>query len=651
MTRPVVSYDVFDTVVTRTFAHPRDVFVHLGALLRERGAHQLDALAFARARWAAEHAARRKSSCSEVVLDDIYRELAAQLSWDAVTTGIARDLELEIESRHLRAVPSIRSSLAAARKSAGRLVFLSDMYLPSAVLRPWLAREGVIESDDILLISGEARGNKSSGALFDLARGQIEGNFAQWHHSGDHDWADVGKPRQLGLKATHLTQAHLTGREKKARGSTGEFASVGNSLLAGAMRLARLERNPESKREAVLWETGATVAGPLFYGFVRWTLAEAERRGLRRLYFLARDGQIFWRVAQAIQRVTPGRVECRYLYASRLVFAGPAELSTPEALHWLAAPTGHFHSLRQTLWQLGLVESGLQTELPAAFSSINPDANLSQPEREILADWLLAPKRRAVLHKAMEIRSAQARAYLEANELRAGEPVGLVDAGWLGSIQRNLERILGQEDRPAPLTGFYLGLMPAEPATASGELLGYTNTFAPLPLMREESHKVLIELMAQSDHGQVIGLKSHESGWVPWMNAPGPVNLAEIKLFQEAVLAFTARMLETADVAALPDDELARTAVGLYRDFHDRPTKAEAALFGFLPHADQLYEQRHATLCAEQNLLGTMVALLNFHRRPPHWWVSGQAALGHAVWLRTFQFLKRWRWRLSGRKE
>jgi len=650
MTRPVVSYDVFDTVVTRAFAHPRDVFVHVGALLRERGAHPLDALAFAHSRWAAERAARKKSPWTEVLLDDIYRELAAQLAWDAATTEAAKALELEIESRHLRAVPSARAGLAAARSAAGRLVFLSDMYLPSAVLRPWLAREGVIEPDDLLLISGEARANKSSGALFATAQKQTGGEFARWQHSGDHPFADVAKPRELGITSTHLTHAHLTAREKQARGGSGEFAPVWRSLLAGAMRLARLEHTAENDRAAVLWETGASVAGPLFYGFVRWTLAEAERRGLKRLYFLARDGQIFWRVAQAIQRVSPSPVECRYLYASRLVFAGPAELSTPDALRWLAAPTGHFHSLRQALWQLGLDEGWARTRLPAPFSSLDPDANLSQAEREQLADWLLAPERRAALQAAMDQRTTQARAYLESSGLRAGEAVGLVDAGWLGSIQRNLECILRQKGAPAALTGFYVGLMPPEAPRPVGELLGYTNTFAPLPLMREESHKVLVELMAQSDHGQVIGLKPHEGGWLPSLNVPGPVNLAEIKLFQEAVLAFTSRMLETADVTAVPDEELARTVIGLYRDFHDQPTEAEARLFGFLPHADQLYEQRHATLCAEQNLGQTLAALADYRRRPPHWWIGGQAALGHATLLRTFRWLKRMRWRLGGKQ-
>jgi len=645
------SFDVFDTVVTRSFAHPRDLFVRLGAELKAQGVLRLGALEFAEARWAAELAARKLSPHVEVILDDIYAVLSRRLGWNEATANRARELELALESRHLHGIPLIRLALADARSRAGRLVFLSDMYLPSAVLRPWLVREGAMQDGDLLLISGEVRANKSSGKLFAHAREVTGGEFAHWQHTGDHAFADVEKPAQLGLRSHHFTAAHLTPRERQARGSTGEFATVPRSLLAGAMRLARLERATADEREAVLWETGTAVAGPLFYGFVRWTLAEAKRRGIRRLYFLARDGQIFWRLAQAIAAAEPVAVECRYLYGSRLVFAGPAELAAPEALRWLAAPTGHFHSIRQALWQLGLEEAWARAKLPAPYATADFDANLSPAAREALADWLLAPARHDVIHAAVHERARRARAYLDAEGLRAGEQVAVVDAGWLGSIHRNLEHLLGEPGKPAPLTGFYLGLMPPRASAPAGEMIGYTNRFGPLPLLREESHKVLIELMAQSDHGQVVGFVEESGRWIPRLNTPGPVNLDEIRRFQDAVLAFTRRALDTADETDGGSPEFARAAIGLYREFHDRPTAREARVFGFLPHADQLFEQQHASLCADFDLPGLLAALQDYRRRPPHWWVAGQAALNHAALLGAFRRGKRLWWLLRRRPE
>ena len=650
MTDGTASYDVFDTIVTRTFAHPRDLFVHLGVLLHERGLSKLDPLAFGRARWESELAARRLSPCTEVLLDDIYRVLASRLRWSAAQADEAKSLELVTEERHLRGVPLIRARLATDRARTGRLVFLSDMYLPAATLAPWLQREGAMAPVDLLLVSGEVGGNKSSGDLFRIARQRTGDDFARWHHTGDHPFADCAKPRELGMGSTHFTAVHLTARERHVRGSRGEFAVPWRSLLAGAMRLARLERETAHERGAILQETGATVAGPLFHGFVRWTLAEAQRRGLRRLYFLARDGQIFWRVAREIQRARPGGPECRYLYGSRLAFAGPFELRAPRALRKLTATTGHFHSLRQALAPFGLDIDWTHLALPAALAHMDPDINLPQAQREQLADWLLAPARRPVLEAAVKQRTDRARAYLAQEGVGPNEPIGLVDTGWLGSAQRNLEMIVGTPETPARLTGFYLGLMPPESPAPAGEMLGYANTFAPLPVLREESHKVLIELMAQSDHGQVTGFEPTASGWRPRMIDPGPVDLKEIEAFQSSVLAFTRRLMETDGDTAVPDDEFHRTVLDIYLRFHDTPSRREAEVFGFLPHADQLFEQRHASLCGKLDLPNVLVAIADYHRRPPYWWLGGQAALGHAALLRTFRYMKKLRWWLVGRK-
>ncbi|HVU18596.1 MAG TPA: hypothetical protein VHD32_16960 [Candidatus Didemnitutus sp.] len=647
--RPTRTFDVFDTVLTRAFAHPRDVFVYIGHELQARGVAVVEPFAFGHARWDAEHAARAKSPWTEVLLDDIYRELGAALSWNADTIAAARAVEMEIENRFIRGIPAGRVAVTEAREESGNVAYLSDMYLPSPLIRAWLVREGVFLDGDHLLISGEERGNKSSGALFATAREKLGVDYANWRHVGDNDFADVAKPRSLGIEVRHFTDTHLTPREWSARGTRDEFTSPWRSFLAGAMRLARLDGVASDPRESLLWNTGATVAGPLFAGFVRWVLDDAERKGIKRLYFLARDGQIFWRIAQAMQHARPNPIECRYLYASRLVFAGSAELASPEALRWLAAPDGHFHSLRQALWQLGLEQSSISLSLPPDLARHDPDSNLTPDERHRLADWLLEPSRRHLVEEAMSRRAGRARAYLEASGLHPGEPVGLVDTGWLGSIQRNLERILGRPEQPCPLTGYYLGLMPPASPQPAGPMLGYTNRFAPLPIVREESHKVLIELMSQSDHGQVIGLEPKDGDWVPWLNPPGPVNVEEIRLFQDAVLAFTARHLETADVLPAPEDEFARAIIATYRNFHDHPSRAEAELFGFMPHADQLFEQHHAHLCGNLSWRETLSAILNYRRRPPHWWIPGQAALGNAWTLRAFRALKAWRWKIGGR--
>jgi hypothetical protein len=131
----------------------------------------------------------------------------------------------------------------------------------------------------------------------------------------------------------------------------------------------------------------------------------------------------------------------------------------------------------------------------------------------------------------------------------------------------------------------------------------------------------------------------------------GPVDLAAVRLFQEAVLAFVGRMLAVQSEAAGTEEAFARAVIGIYRDLHDHPTAREARVLGSLPHSDQYFEQRHAGLCAALDFPQLLAALRDHRQRPPHWWVQGQAALGYAPLLHLFHALKRWRWKLAGRPE
>lgn len=44
----------------------------------------------------------------------------------------------------------------------------------------------------------------------------------------------------------------------------------------------------------------AQVGGVSIYLYILWVIQEAKKRNIKRLYFLARDGQIFFKVAKII---------------------------------------------------------------------------------------------------------------------------------------------------------------------------------------------------------------------------------------------------------------------------------------------------------------------------------------------------------------
>lgn len=643
-----VSFDVFDTLLTRIWAEPRDLFVQLGAQLRDAGVSTLAPLPFAAERQNAERRARAAVPSHEVMLADIVRELGRRLGWTASQCAAAEAAEIVIENAGIRPVPGMTAVVARARRETGPVIFLTDMYLPSAIIRPWLERGGFFQDGDRLLVSGEAGAGKGTGELFCQARAATGGDFRAWTHWGDHPLSDDESPRKLGIVPQRAPATGLARHERALRGAD-RFAMPARSLLAGAARRARLAGPDEAagERRRILWEIGATVTGPLFWGFTDWCLREAERRGLQDLYFLSRGGQIFLRIAEAIQTVRPTRVRCHYLHTSRLAFAGSADAQNFAYLRQLAASPLAFHSVRQALVNLGVEDdAGCAPPHPPPAEW---DRNLSPSERTALAEWLLAPDRLPRVQAALGERGHRARTYLGQAGLQDGISAGVVDTGWSGTIQRNMEFLIGAPGGPTPLTGFYLGLSPVREITCVGETLAYTNTFARLSLRRETTHLILLELMAQATEGPLLGFEARAGRMEPRVGPADACSVAEVALFQDAVLAFTRCLLEVAPDRLAPNDELARVVIGGYREFFLRPSTAEVLVFGRMSHADQMLELRHTTLCPDMTLRQILAAIGDFHRRPPGWWLTGQARLGHAVILYAYVALKRLKWFIQTR--
>lgn len=636
----IQSFDVFDTLLTRNFAAPRDLYVELGLRLRDLGLVDGDAMGFAALRRDTEHALR-KGNQGETKLEDIHAALATKLGWTPEKARRSLEEEIATEEGHLFAVPAMRGPVTEARKHCGRVLFISDMYLPSSVLRRWLDMHGFWAPGDSLYVSGEAGTGKSAG-LFQLVAEREKLAYPSWEHQGDNPVADLRRPAEFGIRTKARPQAVLSAREKTLRGSM-LFAPPWRSLVAGAARRARLLRPLSLETHArgrQLWDTGAGVAGPLLFGFVQWTLREARRRGLGKLYFLGRDGQILWRIACELAKSQEASPELHYLPSSRLAFAGASQ--DEAVLTRLAkAPLPH-HSARQALTNLNLPCNA--DFLPDWLQKDDFDRNLEPAERERLADWLLAPEHRPLLRQALAQRSGLAKRFLLDSGFGDGSGVGLVDTGWSGTIQHNIELLLGSGGGPAKLTGFYLGLLPLREVSCAGECLGYTNRFRRLPLRRETTHLILLELFCRGDHGPLLGFEEREGRLSPKFGYSDPLQEAEARLFQEAVMAFTRSVLAAGAAQRCPDEELATCVLDGYLDFFHHPTLEEVLVWGRTPHANQMLEKHSAVLAPDMKLHEVLRAIADFHQRPPGWWLAGQARLGHAGILALYQLAKKGRW-------
>ena len=575
MSVPRHSFDVFDTALTRTFARPADLFFQLG---RDRCASPDH---WMRLRIEAERKARRRTEREEVTLEEIYRVLAPAMAWNAEQTRRAIAAELELEQHRLRPVPEIRERVEHLHRAGQSVAFISDTYLPVSFLRERLAQHGFWKEGDRLAASSEEGATKRSGNLYRAVLDREHLLPGELCHTGDDDLSDNRAARQVGVAIAPFTAARLSPHERAVAEQEG-LDRLFRSRLAAASRLARLSRfGMENPLERTLWDVGASVIGPMLAGYVAWCLGEARQRGIRRLYFVSRDGQILLRIAETLCRAWNLDVECRYLFGSRQAWHLPALTNMDEpSLDWIFDPT-LFLSVDSVLRRVGLVAASMQTALAEnGFATSSWRRNLDSAGRERLKSLLARDPIRSRILAEAEIRRQAAGGYLRQEGLLDSTPWALVDMGWSGRMQRSLRSLLRALGADRPLVGFYFAMKGCRPAAEDDRLLSY---FDPEDFAANSLRAIpVLETLAAADHGSVAGYLQEPDGRFGPTFFQSPLesrNFRWVCIQQDAAVAFAEEFGRLVPAGEVRPEDARRTAALLMRRFIDSPTREESRAY------------------------------------------------------------------------
>jgi hypothetical protein len=224
-------------------------------------------------------------------------------------------------------------------------------------------------------------------------------------------------------------------------------------------------------------------------------------------------------------------------------------------------------------------------------------------------------------------------------------PFAIVDTGWAGRTQRALEFLIGTEGQRIPITGFYIGVIEQTGLACAGPMVGFTNIFRRLPLRRATSHLILMELLAQADHGPLAHFERGSGGKInPVLDDLGPANRSEIRAFHDSILRFVEDYIRVLPSAGEPEADWIRGAIQTYISFHDAPTEGEAEVFGRMPHSDQAKESTFQQLAPPLDFRQRVRAICRSDARPACWWIHAQAVLSRSPLLRAYLAAKRLKW-------
>lgn len=607
----LTSWDFWDTLVTRCVYEPTDVFCIMECISKIKG--------FQKIRIDAEIAARENRI--EVSIDDIYEKIEIDDRQRKFLIELEKSIEVDLASPIYENI----------EKFGTDDIVISDMYLDRGTLLN-IAKVNIEKlKESNFYISSEENATKHSGSLFET----LTSKFSIDKHIGDNKISDVNIPRHYGIAACLYKDSQPIKLER-------DFAQKGgdHKYIAGLLRSTRLSC-PEKFEAAAEWHIYASLVAPFLTSYVEWIIKQAQDKGIRTLYFLARDGQILHKIAKCIISARHINISCKYLFVSRQALHLPGHVNIDESIEWIMDDT-NFLSLETIASRISIPTYILKKSLEKIVQ-VSVDDNLTKAERTLIAASLKTPEIEKIIQESSEEQLFFVKNYFEQEGLlnTENEPIGLVDVGWHGRLQRSIENILNKLTKPScEIVGFYIALVENRSTKNKQHQQAF---FGDLPaqnlwLLKNAS---FIELLHSADHPSTKGYKKLKDGkYGPELAKEYSDNNS--KLRQSAIMEYVKRYVILSKLINRP-----LTSESIFFNFHrflEYPKHSEARLFKKYSHSEHQGDNKYTDFVKKMSLVQ---AISKSEITTHGYWTAGSHALSRTqIFYRLKNFAKEIKYKL-----
>ena len=417
-----VSLDLFDTVISRSIANEAMVDWLIGSQLTQAGVWPETAETYLAAR---QSVYDDLGVCS---IDSIYQADVMQPITDVEK---AAAIERAIELYLCEPIPGVHNALDKLRNAHGPLTFLSDMHLRQADLQAVLDRHKLFQTGDRLIVSGEEGASKHDGDLFTKIWPTGRSGVV---HVGNNEHGDGFRAAQAGLKNVTVDRANPTRYERVFGDRIGSFGPV----IAGAAKKARLDVSATGYPAENATTVGTQFIALAMQSFLLWARAEAKRKGCNQLVFVARDGELPLKMAQAMPEDYWDGFTLKYLQCGRLSWSLAAASvigvdvwtdKTADDDYRFLTQSSDTISVDKLIRRVGLEPSAIEASDHLANLDLGGDFPPDRAEewRTFLAD----PAVRSQIEAESLLRKDLVIAALKQSDLEP-DSMAFVDVGWRG---------------------------------------------------------------------------------------------------------------------------------------------------------------------------------------------------------------------------
>lgn len=349
-------------------------------------------------------------------------------------------------------------------------------------------------------------------------------------------------------------------------------------------------------------ESAEHILAPVLVEFVKWILRSAGEHGIRRIYFLARDGYPMYRAAEILSKESFPQIECRYLKCSRYSLRIPSfHLLGRAALEQICLG-GIDVTLRKVLRRGGLTDREAEETAEVMGREREIDRILSYPQvlglREVLERTELFWK---YVSAHAEKAYGAAVGYLRAEGLLEDMDYALADSGWTGSIQQTLSMLTASAGYRGKISGYYFGLWHIPAGAEKEEYHAYY--FGPLGKIRRKVYfsNSLFECICSEPARMTAGYRQTPEGFLPEAE-PGEIeNREELELIHRAVIRRAGQEAVRTDGQSASPGVSAREGricgrKRIWREMErlmSRPGRCQAEAFGRMKFTDDVLDAGH----------------------------------------------------------
>lgn len=417
-----VSFDLFDTLITRRVLLPTDIYDLMDAALKERGIHIPE---FSKKRLAYDMALSKTGAPR---LEEIYEELIAHCAFAAeLSAAELAQLEWEIDYGTVLPRKEVCEIFKQLISQGKRVSIVSDTFYSSSQLAKLLEKCGIHNFESIYA-SCEYGMGKTQG-LFEAYQKAVPA--ASYLHIGDNIAADIEAASQTGMDTYRLYSGIDLLNEVGELGMGTYMDAFADRLKIGLF-VSRLFNDPfqferEDRRITVSGteDIGYLFCAPLMTDFLLWFHEKVCKYDLPNIWFSARDGYL---IRKMYQELLPERDTVYFLTSRTAAIRAGVESESDIA---------YVESIKFS----GAVEDNLRVRFGIdAEKCVN---------RKSGSQMGLLQYKSEILEKAKEYRGDYLR-YIEALPVKDG-PIAFFDFVARGTTQFYVERFA-----PNPVKGLYL---------------------------------------------------------------------------------------------------------------------------------------------------------------------------------------------------